>query len=49
MEISKLRVMAAEETAADAAPEKPPLLARMREKLPKKAEPKAGTSRACGR
>ena len=36
MEINELRAIAAEETAADAAPEKPPLFARLREKLPKR-------------
>lgn len=36
MEINMLRKVAAEESAADATPEKPPLFARLREKLPKK-------------
>ena len=36
MEINELRAIAAEEAAADAAPEKPPLFARLREKLPKR-------------
>lgn len=36
MEINMLRKVAAEESAADAAQEKPPLFARLREKLPKK-------------
>lgn len=38
MEINRLRAMAAEESAADAASEKPPLFARLREKLPKKGK-----------
>ena len=38
MEINELRAIAAEETAAEAAQEKPPLLARLREKLPKKGK-----------
>jgi len=38
MEINELRAIAAEESAADAALEKPPLLARLREKLPKKGK-----------
>ena len=36
MEINMLRKVAAEESTADAAQEKPPLFARLREKLPKK-------------
>lgn len=38
MKLDELRAIAAEETAADAAQEKPPLFARLREKLPKKGK-----------
>ncbi len=38
MKLDELRAIAAEESAVDAAQEKPPLLARLREKLPKKGK-----------
>ena len=38
MKLDTLRAIAAEEAAADAAPEKPQLLARLRKKLPKKGK-----------
>ena len=38
MKLDELRAIAAEEAAADAVPEKPPLFARLRERLPKKGK-----------